>query len=165
MYISHISVKAWELGFNSACSCAIREREVVHWRYHSYPSSELAPLAFLPESMPHQKFFHQYQMQLLFWFLAQNISNNFSSPFPPVFHLDETTTMSPISKLSPSLRPLLIIQHWIILGFSLTHSHLYVKKIFPNEVFYGLPGFDPHKVYGPQNLCFHAWSNLPTYVH
>ncbi len=94
-----------------------------------------------------------------FWHLTKNISNNFSStsfpPLPPLFHPNGTTVINFL------LRPLLRIQHWMVLKSSLPRLHL-LDYIMP-DVFFELSGPNPWRAYGPdgvfrcsQKLCFCA---------
>lgn len=60
--------------------------------------------------------------------ISKNISNNFSSSSPSLFHPDGSTAISSVYKAELSLRLLLmIIQHWMIVGLYLPHPHPLTK--------------------------------------
>ena len=97
--------KPW---FNTACSRAIHDREVVHKRYSSLPSPESharnhakSVLQLAKNSFIHRKCqnLSRSNSPRDFWHLAKNISNNFtSSSFLPLVQHDGTNDISSISK-------------------------------------------------------------------
>ena len=89
----------------TACSHAIRDREVAHKRYLSLPSPESHALYISARNHAKNSFIHRkcqnlsrYNSPRDFWHLAKNISNNFtSSSFPFLVQPDGTNAISSIS--------------------------------------------------------------------
>ena len=115
LYIPHTfsNTKAKKPWFNSACSHAINDRETAHKRYHSHPSAETHALYI--SAYNHAKSilqltknsFINIKCQNLsntnssrdFWYLANNVSNNFiSASFPPLLQPDGSTAVSSYCK-------------------------------------------------------------------
>ena len=103
--------KPW---FNTACSRAIRDREVAQKRYLSLLSPESQALYISVRNhaksvlqLAKNSFIHRKCQNLssynsprdVFWPLAKNITNNFTSlSFPPLLQPDGTNAIASISK-------------------------------------------------------------------
>ena len=163
------SHKPW---FNSACSRAIRDREVAYKRHRDLPSP--ANHALYISARNHAKSVLQHaknsfinrKCQKLhnsnsprdFWHLANNISNNFtSSSFPPLSQPDGEFAVSSISKAE------LFAQTFAVNSTLDDSGHVpptpppsdyFIPKIkiLRNDVFHTLSGLNTRKAYGPDGI-------------
>ena len=78
LYIPHTfcNTKAKMFKLNSACSRAVKDREVAHKRYHSYPSAEIH--ARYISARNHAKSILQLTNYSFINRKCQNLSNSFS---------------------------------------------------------------------------------------
>ena len=101
--------KPW---FNSVCSRADNDREAAHERYRSHSSTETydlyiftcnhakSILQLIKNSFVNRKCQNLSNSNFSrdFWHLANNISNNFTSSFPPLLQPDVSTAVFSFSK-------------------------------------------------------------------
>ena len=104
--------KAKKPWFNSACSRVVKNRNAAHERYRSNPFAETHALYISARNharsilqLTKNSFINRKCQNLSdsnssrdFWQLADDISNNFTSSFPPLVQLDGSTAVSSFSK-------------------------------------------------------------------
>ena len=173
-YIPHTfsNPKARQPWFNSACSHAVRDREVAHKRYRKHPSPETHALYISARNhaksllqLTKNSFIHRKCQNLSesnssrdFWHLANNISNNFSSSsFPPMLHPDGSTAVSSTSKAELFAQTFAknstLADEGLVPPSPPPSDYIMpVIKILRNDVFFALSGLDPRKAYGPDGV-------------
>ena len=172
-YIPHTfsDPKARKPWFNSACSRAVIGREAAHKRYRSHPSPESHALYISARNqaksvlqLAKNSFINRKCHNLLtsnsprdFWHLAKNISNNFSSSFPPLFQPDGSTSVTSISKaelFAQTFANNSTLDDSGLIPPSPPPSDYFMPniKILRNDVLHTLSGLNLRKANGPDGV-------------
>ncbi|MPC39518.1 hypothetical protein E2C01_033055 [Portunus trituberculatus] len=110
---------------------------------------------FLPGIMPSVL---QLAKHSIFWHLAKNLSNNFtSSSFHLLFHLHGTTVISSVSKVKRFSQTFvknstLDDSELVLPSRPLYNYFMSLIEILRNDVFHALSDLNPWKAYGPDGV-------------
>ena len=169
--------KPW---FNTACSRAIHDREVVHKRCSSLPSPESharnhakSVLQLAKNSFIHRKCqnLSRYNLPRDFWNLAKNLSNNFTySSFPLLVQPGGTNAISSKSKAEHFAQTFagnstLDDSGLVPPSSPLSDYFMLPIKILRNDVFHAFASLNPRKAYGPDGISLLFFKTVPPCLH